>query len=154
MSKVDAQRAMRDARYARFAAAKAAEEAEKSAPKSGRAPATPAAGRTAVDEPLFSPEPAVAPVGKGPADELAATTPRALSEPADQDSEADANTGQARPKTAGKGKAGGASATEEPGPEESPAAPGAAEELCGHRSINGRACARPKGHEQRSHRYG
>jgi hypothetical protein len=28
-----------------------------------------------------------------------------------------------------------------------------AEELCGHRSMNGRTCTREKGHAQKSHRY-
>ena len=28
-----------------------------------------------------------------------------------------------------------------------------AEELCGHRSMNGRTCTREQGHEAKSHRY-
>lgn len=35
-----------------------------------------------------------------------------------------------------------------------PARPGpAGEELCGHRSMNGRTCTREQGHAARSHRY-
>jgi hypothetical protein len=30
----------------------------------------------------------------------------------------------------------------------------AAEGLCGHRSMNGRTCTRPGGHEEKNHRYG
>ena len=42
----------------------------------------------------------------------------------------------------------------------SPAAPppvappaASADELCGHRSVNGRSCTREKGHAAKSHRY-
>jgi hypothetical protein len=33
------------------------------------------------------------------------------------------------------------------------AAPAAAGDTCGHKSMNGRACTREPGHEQKSHRY-
>lgn len=36
----------------------------------------------------------------------------------------------------------------------SPAATAPASELCGHKSMNGRACTRPAGHSEKSHRYG
>ena len=40
-----------------------------------------------------------------------------------------------------------------PGPAEP--APAASEDgLCGHKSMNGRACTRPAGHAEKSHRYG
>jgi hypothetical protein len=31
--------------------------------------------------------------------------------------------------------------------------PSASEELCGHKSMNGRACTREAGHSEKSHRY-
>lgn len=34
-----------------------------------------------------------------------------------------------------------------------PAPPSPTEELCGHRSMNGRTCTREQGHEAKSHRY-
>lgn len=34
-----------------------------------------------------------------------------------------------------------------------PAPAGDADELCGHRSMNGRTCTREKGHSAKSHRY-
>jgi hypothetical protein len=40
----------------------------------------------------------------------------------------------------------------EPSPTDGP--PAATEGQCGHRSMNGRACTRPLGHEQKHHRYG
>lgn len=38
-------------------------------------------------------------------------------------------------------------------PAEPPAAAGAQEQLCGHRSMNGRTCTREHGHAAKSHRY-
>jgi hypothetical protein len=40
-------------------------------------------------------------------------------------------------------------------PTVAPAAAAAPEgELCGHKSMNGRACTRPAGHAEKNHRYG
>ena len=39
------------------------------------------------------------------------------------------------------------------GPAEPTAAAGAQEQLCGHRSMNGRTCTREHGHTAKSHRY-
>ena len=38
-------------------------------------------------------------------------------------------------------------------PKAAPAAASAAEDLCGHKSMNGRACTREAGHSEKSHRY-
>ena len=117
MSKVDAQRALRDARYARFAAAKkdeaaAAKKSPARAPATKAGPKVPSASPAAEPVPeLFSPAPAEG---------------KATSEP---------------PVTAPE-------VAEAAEPE---AAPG--EELCGHRSMNGRSCTRSKGHPQKNHRY-
>jgi hypothetical protein len=42
-----------------------------------------------------------------------------------------------------------------PAPKVAPATVAAPEgELCGHKSMNGRACTRPAGHAEKNHRYG
>ena len=92
MSKVDAQRAMREAKYARDSASGPTRR-EAAAQAGGAAPSTPAA-----------PAPATKPA---PAAKAAAATD---------------------------------------------AAPQAG--LCGHRSLNGRACTREAGHAEKNHRYG
>ena len=122
MSKVDAQRALRDARYARFAAAKkneaaAAKKPPAKAPATKAAPKAPSASAAAEPVPeLFSSAGETAVPGQSPAD---------------------------APVTTAK-----AAEAAEPEPE---AALG--EELCGHRSMNGRSCTRSKGHPQKNHRY-
>ncbi|MCW2809959.1 MAG: hypothetical protein JWP61_417 [Friedmanniella sp.] len=101
MSKVDAQRAMREAKYAR----------ERASGPTRREAAAAAAG-AAPDAPV-----AVAPVA-----------PKSRIKP----------TRAAEP----------ASAVAEP------KAASAAGELCGHKSMNNRACTREAGHPEKSHRYG
>ena len=92
MSKVDAQRAMREAKYARNSASGLTRR--EAAAAAGDQPASPA------------PSAATAPVKKAPA-------------------------------------------------KAAPAAAAATEgELCGHKSMNGRACTRPAGHAEKNHRYG
>ena len=45
-------------------------------------------------------------------------------------------------------------ATPKPGTAAEPAPPAAStDELCGHRSMNGRTCTREQGHAAKSHRY-
>lgn len=109
MSKIDAQRAMREAKYARINASGPSrrEAAAAKAAAAGEAPA--AAGSTPA-----STETAGAPVS--PPRTKPARTPKK------------------------------APATD--------AAPAPEGELCGHKSMNGRACTREAGHSEKSHRYG
>ena len=92
MSKVDAQRAMREARYARNNASGPTRREEAAAQAGGAIPATPAAPAAATKRPP------------------AATTVAAEAAP----------------------QAG----------------------LCGHKSMNGRACTREANHPEKNHRYG
>ncbi|HEY0240941.1 MAG TPA: hypothetical protein VGC37_20105 [Friedmanniella sp.] len=98
MSKVDAQRAMREAKYLRNRASGATRSEEAAASGTAAAP---------------------------PARTPAARTPSAKP------------TRAAKSESAESGKA----------------AP-AVGELCGHRSMNGRACTRESGHAEKNHRYG
>jgi hypothetical protein len=120
MSKVDAQRALRDARYARFAAAKKSEAA------------------TAKKSPAKAPTAKAAP--KGPsATPAAEPVPDELSPPAAEPPSPDPVTTSA-------------TAVSGPATDDEPVAE-VGEELCGHRSMNGRSCTRSKGHPQKNHRY-
>ena len=155
MSKVDAQRALRDARYARFAAAKKSEAAPaKKVP--AKAPAAKAATKGPTATPAAEPVP----------DELFSSlpvegraTPASAAEPPSPDSDSATGAQVLDSGSAPTPVAGEPSAIDA---ESAPAAaPGAAaeveaeaeEELCGHRSMNGRSCTRTKGHEQKNHRY-
>jgi hypothetical protein len=141
MSKVDAQRALRDARYARFAAAKKSEAApaKKSpakAPAAKAAPKGPSAAPAAEPVPeLFAPAPAEGEAAS------AAVSGLAVSDQVAGDQPAPAAEPDAGPKA---GPEAGLDADLEPEP---------GEELCGHRSMNGRSCTRSKGHPQKNHRY-
>ena len=110
MSKVDAQRAMREARYAR------------------NNPDGPVRGRGGAAAPTDPPT--AAPATRRPS----ARTPSAAT--------ADAVT----PASAAPDGVSSESAT--------PDAATASSGLCGHKSMNGRACTREAGHAQKSHRYG
>ena len=104
MSKVDAQRAMREAKYARNSASgPTRREAAAAAASRTAAPTAPTSDAASVATP-----PAVT---KAPASKKPAAVPA------------------------------GAAAAPEGG-------------LCGHRSMNGRACTRPAGHSEKNHRYG
>jgi hypothetical protein len=188
MSKVDAQRALRDARYARFAAARAAETVPTKSPAAK--PAKAAAAKPAAEptsEELFSAVPAPTKKSDRPAAGASKSSPFAevgaspsaatsLAEP-DQDVAGEtgsqaavaAESGSASESAATSGPvttdpgaevveatsatAGAESAKAEPAVVEESAEPQADEELCGHRSMNGRSCTRTKGHEQKNHRY-
>ncbi len=98
MSKVDAQRAMREAKYARNNASGGPTRREAAAAAAGTAPAaptTPSEGRPAAP---------VKPARTTKAAPVAAAAPQG--------------------------------------------------ELCGHKSMNGRACTREAGHAEKNHRYG
>ncbi|CAA9307963.1 MAG: hypothetical protein AVDCRST_MAG48-1838 [uncultured Friedmanniella sp.] len=99
MSKVDAQRAMREARYARDN------------------PDGPVRGRGSTGEAPAAP--AARPATRTPSARPTADAPADPSSPA-------------------------------PGPDGAALDSG----LCGHKSMNGRACTREAGHPQKSHRYG
>ena len=122
MSKVDAQRALRDARFARYAAAKKSETAP-AKKSSAKAPATKAAAQGQTATPAAEPVP----------DELFDVT-----------TAAPATTPDTAATVVADSAAPSAEAPEEPETED---------EMCGHRSMNGRTCTRTKGHEQRTHRY-
>ena len=111
MSKVDAQRAMREAKYERLRASGPTrrEAAAQAAPE-------PASALVEEVTPAKSPEPKV-------------KKPRAAKAAA---------------------PAAPAEAEDALLPVEAPAASG----LCGHKSMNGRACTREAGHAEKSHRYG
>ncbi|SER32027.1 hypothetical protein [Microlunatus flavus] len=110
MSKVDAQRAMREAKYARLRA---------SGPTRREAAAQAAPEPTALVE------------------EVPATTSPA-------------------PKVKKPRAAKTTAPTAATGAEDAllPVEPAATDGLCGHKSMNGRACTRPAGHAEKSHRYG
>lgn len=110
MSKVDAQRAMREAKYARLRAS---------------GPTRREAAAQAAPEPDALVEEVAAPTSLAPK----AKKPRAA---------------KAAPPAA------------EPGAEDAllPVEAPATDGLCGHKSMNGRACTRPAGHAEKSHRYG
>lgn len=110
MSKVDAQRAMREAKYARLRAS---------------GPTRREAAAQAVPEPTALVEEVPAPASPAPK----ARKPRAAKAAA---------------------PAPGAGVEDALLPVEAAAASG----LCGHKSMNGRACTRPAGHAEKSHRYG
>ena len=127
MSKVDAQRALREARYARFAAAKKSETAPA---KKSPAKAPAAGAKTPAAPPAAEPVP----------EELFPSTGAADGAPAARD----ASAIRAAP-----------ASDQAPSDQAGESAPQAEaeEELCGHRSMNGRSCTRVKGHEQKNHRY-
>ena len=110
MSKVDAQRAMREAKYARLRA---------SGPTRREAAAQDAPEPTALVEEV--------PATKAPAPKAKKTRAAKTAAPA-----------------------AGAGTEDALLPVEAPATDG----LCGHKSMNGRACTRPAGHAEKSHRYG
>jgi len=113
MSKVDAQRAMREAKYARLRA---------SGPTRREAAAQ------------------AAPQPTEPAEALVEGVPAAT--PAPKPKKARAKKAESPAPPAG---------TEDALlPVEAPAVSG----LCGHKSMNGRACTREAGHAEKSHRYG
>ncbi|WP_375424795.1 hypothetical protein [uncultured Friedmanniella sp.] len=97
MSKVDAQRAMREARYAQNRASGPTRR------EAAAAAGTPAAPAAAVPEATPITKPSTKPA-RAPKATPTAATPEG--------------------------------------------------ELCGHKSMNGRACTRPAGHSEKSHRYG
>jgi hypothetical protein len=170
MSKVDAQRALRDARYARFAAAKSAAEATPAKSGAGKGAKTPAAKVPAAkpaepsSDELFSAVPAATKKSDRPAGHASksspfteaepaaaggepATQPELLDQVAPAGSDAKVEVASAAFATTG------AVTTDEPATGEPAAEESTAEELCGHRSMNGRTCTRTKGHEQKNHRY-
>jgi hypothetical protein len=187
MSKVDAQRSLRDARYARFAAARKAEAApaKSAAAKSPPADAKKAAVRPATEpgsDELFSAVPATEKKATAkaarpdsrpftptrPGGEAAADTAADAAGDADVatdtaawvEAAAEAGARQAEAvEAAGSAKTVRATepvaqATDQGGgPGDPDAESETAEELCGHRSMNGRSCTRVKGHEQKNHRY-
>ena len=139
MSKVDAQRALRDARYARFAAAKSAEAAPaKKSP--AKAPAAKAAVKrpaaTSAAEELFStPAESPAPATSEPTVSPSSATDPIASGLADPDlaapeGKADSKAAATAPADAAGTTVGGAETAE------------TETELCGHRSMNGRTCTR------------
>jgi hypothetical protein len=147
MSKVDAQRALRDARFARFAAARAAEAtaatgqkkktpAAKKPASAASAPTSPAelgdaelADAELADAELADAELADATLGDGEV----LTAPAPTLTPA---AEVPASIGAVIPAS-----------------DSDPETDSSTEELCGHKSMNGRSCTRAKGHPQKSHRY-
>jgi hypothetical protein len=159
MSKVDAQRALRDARYARFAAARAAEAAPTKSAPAKAAPKTPAAKpEEPVSEELFSAVPVAAKKSERSAKGAPQTRPFTDAAPVVS------RSGTADPvltdptvldTTVASAPASPAAAVLETtvAPAEASDPTLAVEELCGHRSMNGRTCTRAKGHEQKNHRY-
>ncbi len=174
MSKVDAQRALRDARYARFAAEKSAAPApaKKAAPAAGSVPAE-------VRPPAAKPARGAKSKAKtaSPGDELFSAPPPAEGElpPADPATSIAAEPAPTTESEVVAVEPGSVATDPEPitveprsttaEPAESTAEPAevgvdsaaetaeTTEELCGHRSMNGRTCTRDKGHEQKNHRY-
>ncbi len=136
MSKVDAQRALRDARYAKFAA----ERTAGSTARSSTAAAVPVKKKPAPEAELvelFAVEPTPPPKPAAVSTEVAAQPVAEVSPGVAAEAEP-----AAEPETAPVAEA----AAE-------PESPEAGLELCGHRSINGRSCTRDKGHPQKNHRY-
>jgi len=130
MSKVDAQRAMREARYAAYRASRVAADApEKGSP----------------------PTPAPVPVPK-PSDLPETRAAAAVDEAADaaliQTRVEMPNNVPARAATQVTPAAPAAPATLELSD-----APNGEPELCGHRNIGGKSCQRPAGHAEKNHRY-
>lgn len=131
MSKVDAQRAMREARYAAYRASLvAADDPDKGSP----------------------PSPAPVPLPK-PSDVPEARDAAAVGEAA-----VVALTIQARVETPADTRAWAApqvalSAPAEPATLVLSADPNGEPELCGHRNIGNKSCQRPTGHSEKSHRY-
>lgn len=132
MSKVDAQRAMREARYAAYRASRAAADVSGTGAPSTPAPvprSTPPdipearAAATAAGEPAV-----VAPI-PARAETPDATAARAATQVVVL--EAPAEHGVPVPS----------------------ADPNGEPELCGHRNIAGKSCQRPAGHAERNHRY-
>jgi hypothetical protein len=141
MSKVDAQRALREARYARYAAAKKSE-----AVPAKKAAKEPAAKTAAAKTPTTkAAKDSKATLAVAPASEELFGLPATGPEPAETaDLAADQTPGVAEPAAEESVKVEEAVAVEVDAVDEG---------LCGHRSMNGRSCTRVKGHEQKSHRY-
>jgi len=131
MSKVDAQRAMREARYAAFQAGRAARSTPAAGPAPARA-AAPAPEKPAPEKP--APE-KPAPERPAPVESLEVrVAPAGEVTPA-----AEVNLVQAP--AAEVADASGASE------------PAAEEQRCGHRNLGGKTCSRPAGHAEKNHRY-
>ena len=113
MSKVDAQRAMREAKFARLNAAGSSRRVAPAAEKTTENATEKATDKATAAE-------------KAPAVEKKAPAAR--------------KTSSTTARVADAGSAVSAGAVEG--------------ERCGHKSINGRACTRPAGHAEKSHRYG
>jgi hypothetical protein len=141
MSKVDAQRALRDARYAQFAATKAASARPAPAPTAARKRAAPEAHLVE----LFAVEPAAAEQAEQVESPVELPASVAVPEAA---ATLEASTAPEAATIPAATIPAAATAPEAEATEEA-----TTEELCGHRSINGRSCTRDKGHPQKNHRY-
>jgi hypothetical protein len=144
MSKVDAQRALRDARYAQFAATKAASARPAPAPTAARKRAAPEAHLVE----LFAVEPAAAEQAEQVEQvESPVELPASVAVP-EAAATLEASTAPEAATIPAATIPAAATAPEAEATEEA-----TTEELCGHRSINGRSCTRDKGHPQKNHRY-
>jgi hypothetical protein len=148
MSKVDAQRAMREARYAAFQASREAPTAPPPPPAKARsarpqaAGPVPAAADTPVDVEAGGPaEPGT--VGETETETVIDLTAGAEPEAAVavQDAGTAGTAGTAQPALQSSAPDG------EPEPEDATAG------LCGHRNMGNKSCSRPAGHPEKNHRY-
>jgi hypothetical protein len=131
MSKVDAQRAMREARYAAYRASCAAADAPET-----KSPPTPA--RVTRTKPLAAPDSRAIAAAVGQS-----VIPAPIEVRADSSDDAGARAAvQVSP-----------AAPAEPASLVVPADPNGVPGLCGHRNIGGRSCRRPAGHAEKNHRY-
>jgi hypothetical protein len=146
MSKVDAQRAMREARYAAFQASREAPTAPPPPPAKARsarpqaAGPVPAAADTPVDVEAGGPaEPGTVGETETVIDLTAGAEPEAAV--AVQDAGTTGTAGTAQPALQSSAPDG------EPEPEDATAG------LCGHRNMGNKSCSRPAGHPEKNHRY-
>jgi hypothetical protein len=134
MSKVDAQRAMREARYAAYRASRVAADA----PRAGSLPTLAAAS---LAEPADLPQSrAVAAAGEAA---VAAVIQARTQTP-------DSARACAATKVALQAAAAPAPLVPSADPHLDPSGEAA---LCGHRNIAGKSCQRPTGHAEKNHRY-
>jgi hypothetical protein len=130
MSKVDAQRAMRQARYAAYRASCVAADT----------PETPSPPTPARVTPTKPPAPSDSPAATAAVDEPAAPALIQVREEAPDD-------------TAGTATQLTLAAPTEPASLAPSTDPNGDSELCGHRNIGNKSCRRPAGHAERNHRY-